>query len=224
MALFIEGTRALTVTFSGGPQTLVSLAFYQSLQVQPRPSGHLLFTSSLGPYGNLSMMLACALSPPACQFDVVLGLDWASFLREYIVREGYRLDASFDAWRFFSLDSHPLSYPRHEYSLASPASAAYNPPSDDGNLRFYRPRSSTSDPVSDVVTGPSHNNELAHQYKPNIKTINIIKITLKPTLNRIMLLDLMIITLPVHAPVALIGPLSHMYLLWLRLQRMLQTL
>ncbi|KAJ7914368.1 hypothetical protein B0H13DRAFT_1873046 [Mycena leptocephala] len=43
--------------------------------------------------------------------DVELGLDWTAFLRDSLIGLGYRVDSTFDAWRFLTMSTHPLSTP-----------------------------------------------------------------------------------------------------------------
>ncbi|KAJ7883596.1 hypothetical protein B0H13DRAFT_1890361 [Mycena leptocephala] len=45
-------------------------------------------------------------------YDVVLGLDWAAFIRDSMLNIGYRLDSTFNAALWVSDPAHPLSHDR----------------------------------------------------------------------------------------------------------------
>ncbi|KAJ7915028.1 hypothetical protein B0H13DRAFT_1872394 [Mycena leptocephala] len=52
------------------------------------------------------------------QTDIVLGCDWAAFLRDSLLSLGNRVDSSFDAWRFVSYTTHPILNGAHTpYSI-----------------------------------------------------------------------------------------------------------
>ncbi|KAJ7855233.1 hypothetical protein B0H13DRAFT_2358049 [Mycena leptocephala] len=38
---------------------------------------------------------------PAANYDVVLGHDWASLLRDHLISLGHRLSSNFDPWQLF---------------------------------------------------------------------------------------------------------------------------
>ncbi|KAJ6540659.1 hypothetical protein B0H19DRAFT_1269210 [Mycena capillaripes] len=64
-------------------------------------------TTSVSGYPSFSTVLECDIVATA-EFDVILGLDWAALVRDFLMRLGYRLDSSFDVWLFFSTPSHPI--------------------------------------------------------------------------------------------------------------------
>ncbi|KAJ6592033.1 hypothetical protein DFH09DRAFT_1273279 [Mycena vulgaris] len=108
MSLTVDGIAATTFTFASVPHTLLSPSFATRLG-QPRSTGYL-FTVTVGPSGAFSFPLHCSLGPQST-FDVVLGYDWAAFLRDSLLRSGFRLDSRFDAWMFFSYHLPPPSVP-----------------------------------------------------------------------------------------------------------------
>jgi hypothetical protein len=57
------------------------------------------------------------------QTDVVLGLDWATHVRESLIGSGYHLDSTFDAWHFSSYPTHPPSS-----ALGNPGRLILSPP------------------------------------------------------------------------------------------------
>ncbi|KAJ7153083.1 hypothetical protein C8R43DRAFT_950487 [Mycena crocata] len=105
MSLFVEGIHVPSVSFSRNPVTLLSSRLFGSLQ---QPSGSpVLITTAVPGYPSSSVPLVIAVSNSASH-DVVLGLDWASSLRESLLFLDIRVGHTFDAWDFFSLDDHPL--------------------------------------------------------------------------------------------------------------------
>ncbi|KAJ7024245.1 hypothetical protein C8F04DRAFT_1192662 [Mycena alexandri] len=78
-----------------------------------------LVTSIIPRYGQLSVLMECEVDPLAA-YDVVLGSEWASHIRDFVLGLGYRLDDNFDAWSFFSDVRHPLGF--SSYSFLPPSS------------------------------------------------------------------------------------------------------
>ncbi|KAJ7763353.1 hypothetical protein B0H16DRAFT_1718593 [Mycena metata] len=106
MSLYVEGLRAASVAFSAVPRSSISANFAACLP--PRRSSYFGFTTVAGPYASLSTVLYCDISGHGST-DVVLGLDWASMIRENLLREGHRLDHTFDPWAYFiSVRNCPL--------------------------------------------------------------------------------------------------------------------
>ncbi|KAJ7085612.1 hypothetical protein C8R43DRAFT_1142498 [Mycena crocata] len=73
----------------------------------PPPTLNLLLTTLVPPFGSFSVTLPCVVSPVACS-DVVLGIDWAAYVRDVLLDAGYHLNWTIDAWRFFCDPSRPL--------------------------------------------------------------------------------------------------------------------
>ncbi|KAJ7733449.1 hypothetical protein B0H16DRAFT_1892779 [Mycena metata] len=114
MSLNVEGYTVPSAVFYPSPQSYISLAFYSSL---PRVSGtRLLVTTNVPSQLLFSTPLDFKVST-TLETDVVLGFDWSSRVRDYLLMNGYRLDSTFDAWLYFSLPLHPLYHP------SGPASA-----------------------------------------------------------------------------------------------------
>jgi hypothetical protein len=80
--------------------------FLDSLPVNSR-TRPLLFTTVAGQHHPISFYLSFAVSD-INQTDIVLGHDWAAFLRDSLLSLGNRIDSSFDAWRFVSYTTHPI--------------------------------------------------------------------------------------------------------------------
>jgi hypothetical protein len=97
-----------SLVFAPTQRTVLSRTFYNSL---PR--------RSVGPapfydhYGTCSTVLRCDVSSSA-DFDVVLGHDWASLLRDHLITLGYRLSSNLDPWQLFLMAStnSMTSYPK----------------------------------------------------------------------------------------------------------------
>ncbi|KAJ7020599.1 hypothetical protein C8F04DRAFT_1274817 [Mycena alexandri] len=64
--------------------------------------------------------MECEVDPLAA-YDVVLGSEWASHIRDFVLGLGYRLNDNFDAWSFFSDVRHPLGF--SSYSFPPPFSS-----------------------------------------------------------------------------------------------------
>ncbi|KAJ6473354.1 hypothetical protein C8R47DRAFT_1294963 [Mycena vitilis] len=99
MFLLVDGTSARTVTFQHIPQTTLSAAFHASLRGLPGTA--LLVTTTITGFLPSSSLIRCNVVLDL-GFDVVLGLDWAAYLRDSLINLGYRLESSFDAWNFYS--------------------------------------------------------------------------------------------------------------------------
>ncbi|KAJ7932934.1 hypothetical protein B0H13DRAFT_1856545 [Mycena leptocephala] len=97
MSLLVEGFPVSSVGFAATQRTVLSRSFYESLQ---RPAPRLLFTTTVAPYGTCSTVLICDVSS-AANYDVVLGHDWASLLRDHLISLGHRLSSNFDPWQLF---------------------------------------------------------------------------------------------------------------------------
>jgi hypothetical protein len=105
MSLLVDGVSAPSVTFRPSTRTVLSAAFSR---LAPGVRGHgFLLTTSVYGYSAVATVIKCDIvaSP---DYDVVLGLDWAALLRDYLISLGHRLDSSFNAWLFFSAPSHPI--------------------------------------------------------------------------------------------------------------------
>ncbi|KAJ7018067.1 hypothetical protein C8F04DRAFT_1153176 [Mycena alexandri] len=107
MSLYVEGLLAPSVAFSAVPRTSISATFAACLP--PRRYAHFGFTTVAG-LASLSTVLSCEISDRGGT-DVVLGLDWASMIRESLLRNGYRLDHTFDPWAYFASCASFLSMP-----------------------------------------------------------------------------------------------------------------
>ncbi|KAJ7035356.1 hypothetical protein C8F04DRAFT_1259162 [Mycena alexandri] len=99
MSLYVDGVLASSVGFSAVPRSSISRAFISRLPHCFPPNFGVTFVA--GPYASLSTVLQCKISP-IDSTDFVLGLDWVSMVREHLLRNGYRLDDSFDPWAFFT--------------------------------------------------------------------------------------------------------------------------
>jgi hypothetical protein len=98
MPILIDGISAATVTFDPSARSSLSLQFRR--QLRPGTDSFLVSTATerLGPI-SFSLVFAISSSSPS---DVVLGLDWAAYLRDSLISLGHRLNSSFDAWRFLT--------------------------------------------------------------------------------------------------------------------------
>ncbi|KAJ6458911.1 hypothetical protein C8R47DRAFT_1081449 [Mycena vitilis] len=104
MSLSVEGIPALQVLFEPVDVTRVSVSFYQRLARVRGP--RLPFTTIVPGFPPFSSVVDCAVG--LINVDVVLGLDWASHIREILIHSGFRIDRSFDAWTFFHHADHPI--------------------------------------------------------------------------------------------------------------------
>ncbi|KAJ7032085.1 hypothetical protein C8F04DRAFT_1262250 [Mycena alexandri] len=129
MSLYVDGVLASSVGFSAVPRSSISHAFISRLPHCFPPNFGVTFVA--GPYASLSTVLQCKISP-IDSTDFVLGLDWVSMVHEHLLRNGYRLDDSFDPWAFFTQAGRSaaglplstpfcLSTPRHPLRSQDPA-------------------------------------------------------------------------------------------------------
>ncbi|KAJ6450318.1 hypothetical protein C8R47DRAFT_1171113 [Mycena vitilis] len=131
MSLYLDGVLVPRVSFHPSPQTRVSAEFCRLV-------GHtsvttFLFTTTVDNYPFPSIALPCQVVP-ITDFHVILGLDWATYVREFLVSTGYRLGDTFQPWLFFSLPTHPLgtlstpSTPRTPLNILSVTSSSHSSP------------------------------------------------------------------------------------------------
>jgi hypothetical protein len=97
MSVLVEGVRVSTASFSSIERTHLSLPFFRTL-VNPR-NHRLLFTTDVPGYGPISAVLEAQVDSTVSD-DIVLGRDWATYLRESLIVLGFRLDDSFNGWEF----------------------------------------------------------------------------------------------------------------------------
>ncbi|KAJ7903272.1 hypothetical protein B0H13DRAFT_1882121 [Mycena leptocephala] len=125
MSLLVEGFPVYSVGFAATQRTVLSRRFYDSLQ---RRLDRLLFTTTIAPYGTCSTVLHCDVSSSA-DFDVLLGHDWASLLRDHLITLGHRLSSNLDTWHLFLTMSTNTHAAPPEASTA-PELAGSQPPSN----------------------------------------------------------------------------------------------
>jgi hypothetical protein len=126
MSILVEGLTARSVSHSSTPRSILSAGFRARLPVQ-LGTPQLLITTATGAHHPISFPLAFTVSAHASS-DVELGLDWTAFLRDSLIGLGYRVDSTFDAWRFLTAPTHPVTTCRylifshhcHVRSLPSP--------------------------------------------------------------------------------------------------------
>jgi hypothetical protein len=106
MSIFVEGSQVLSVSFRPSNRSVLSMRFLDLLPETSR-SKPLLVTTVAGQHHPISFPLSLEVSDLEST-DLVLGLDWAAFLRDSLLGLGYRIDSSFDAWRFVSDPTHPI--------------------------------------------------------------------------------------------------------------------
>ncbi|KAJ7865104.1 hypothetical protein B0H13DRAFT_2353166 [Mycena leptocephala] len=123
MFIFVEGPAATSVTYSSTPHSVLSASFHARLPIHRR-TPHLLITTATGTYHAISFPLAFTVSPYASS-DVELGLDWVAFLRDSLIGLGYRVDSTFDAWRFLTMSTHPLSTPSSAENMPQVSSRSH---------------------------------------------------------------------------------------------------
>ncbi|KAJ6450571.1 hypothetical protein C8R47DRAFT_1230182 [Mycena vitilis] len=104
MSLSIEGLPVLAVRFEPVAVTRVSPSFYRRLTRIRGPQ--LLFTTAVPSFPTISSVVTCLVE--LVPEDVVLGLDWASHVREHLIQAGFRLGGSFDARTFLTHPDHPI--------------------------------------------------------------------------------------------------------------------
>ncbi|KAJ7852276.1 hypothetical protein B0H13DRAFT_2359597 [Mycena leptocephala] len=107
MPVLLDGLQAPTASFSPSPRSVLSACFRNLWPSNARTTS-LLVTTLVGGHHAISFPLAFQTAEHAT-FDVILGLDWAAFLRDSLFSLGYRLDSTFDAWRSVLDPAHPLS-------------------------------------------------------------------------------------------------------------------
>ncbi|KAJ7844474.1 hypothetical protein B0H13DRAFT_1908866 [Mycena leptocephala] len=96
-----------TVSHSSTPRSDLSAGFHARLPVQ-LGTPQLLITTATGVHHPISLLLAFTVSAHASS-DVELGLDWTALLRDSLIGLGYRVDSAFDAWRFLTTPTHPVT-------------------------------------------------------------------------------------------------------------------
>ncbi|KAJ6502846.1 hypothetical protein C8R47DRAFT_1106949 [Mycena vitilis] len=152
MSLSVAGVPVLSVLFNPVAVTVVSPLFYQRLG--PVDPAQLLFVTTVPGFPPFPSVVACAALP--APVDVVLGLDWASHVRETLIRYEYRLDRSFNAWTFFTHPAHPLR-------------ARVNPPPGEiivpGDIARVNP-------PSGQIIGPGHTVHHGHDVIRYPETLN----------------------------------------------------
>ncbi|KAJ7793113.1 hypothetical protein B0H13DRAFT_1935546 [Mycena leptocephala] len=104
MSLFVEARSVSFAAFSGNSHTLISRPFARSLGLVVGCSA--MFTTTVPGYGTLSTSIAPVVTDDST-FEVSLGLDWSSSVKETLNFLGYALGSSFDAWTFLVHASHP---------------------------------------------------------------------------------------------------------------------
>ncbi|KAJ7117321.1 hypothetical protein C8R43DRAFT_960622 [Mycena crocata] len=82
MSLLLDGRLVSSASYSGTPQTSVSITFFGSLS--RADSNNLLLTTLVPPYGSFSVALPCVVDSTLAH-DVVLGVDWAAYLWETLL-------------------------------------------------------------------------------------------------------------------------------------------
>jgi hypothetical protein len=107
MSILVEGLAAHSVSHSSIPRSVLSVGFHARLPTRPGTL-QLLITTSTGAHHPISFPLAFTVSAHASS-DVELGLDWTVFLRDSLIGLGYRVDSTFDAWRFLTAPTHPVT-------------------------------------------------------------------------------------------------------------------
>ncbi|KAJ7912825.1 hypothetical protein B0H13DRAFT_2659870 [Mycena leptocephala] len=105
MSILVEGLAAHSVSHSSIPCSVLSAGFHARLPTRPGTL-QLLITTSTGAHHPISFPLAFTVSAHASS-DVELGLDWTVFLRDSLIGLGYRVDSTFNAWRFLTAPTHP---------------------------------------------------------------------------------------------------------------------
>ncbi|KAJ6551009.1 hypothetical protein DFH09DRAFT_1086317 [Mycena vulgaris] len=115
MSLSVAGVPVLSLMYADAPRTVLSSSF--ASQLPSLHSGTHLFTSTAGVHGPVSFLLTPAVSISSVH-DVVLGLDWAGYLRDSLLHSGMRLGYGFGSWYCFS--SYPLHVPVIAYPTAPP--------------------------------------------------------------------------------------------------------
>ncbi|KAJ7659710.1 hypothetical protein DFH06DRAFT_1130468 [Mycena polygramma] len=105
MSVFVEGCLPPTFSYLPNASTTISSAFRSTLP--PGPNTFLLTPLPLHRQA-LSFALPCQVSPSETSY-VVLGSDWAAYVRESLLNAGHRLPSFFDAWQFLLNPEYLLS-------------------------------------------------------------------------------------------------------------------
>ncbi|KAJ7864716.1 hypothetical protein B0H13DRAFT_1898962 [Mycena leptocephala] len=143
MSVLFDGLRAANVSYSSSSRSVLSARFRNLLPNNARLNS-LLVTTLVRGHHPISLTLAFQLAKHS-PYDVVLGLDWAAFIRDSMLNIGYRLDSTFNAALWVSDPAHPLSHDRrvsssslsvsNGASVGQSHSSAFGPfPSELGNL------------------------------------------------------------------------------------------
>ncbi|KAJ7873731.1 hypothetical protein B0H13DRAFT_2348888 [Mycena leptocephala] len=101
MPILLDGLQVPSVSFSSVPCSSLSSRFRTLLPSNAHISS-LLVTTLAGHHNAISFPIAFQTADNAST-DVILGPDWAAFLRDSLLGLGYRVDSTFSAWRFFTV-------------------------------------------------------------------------------------------------------------------------
>ncbi|KAJ7083914.1 hypothetical protein C8R43DRAFT_965325 [Mycena crocata] len=96
MSPYLEGVPVPSAAFSGDLERLF-LTFFATLPRARPDADNLLLTTVVPPYGSFSVALPCVVEP-LLSHDIVLGIDWAVYLRETFLGLDIHLDNMFDRW------------------------------------------------------------------------------------------------------------------------------
>jgi hypothetical protein len=95
----------LSVSFQPANQSILFVRFLDLLPLNSRTRP--LLVTTVADQHLISFPLSFAVSD-LNQTDLILGHDWAAFLHNSLLGLGYRVDSSFDAWRFASDPTHHI--------------------------------------------------------------------------------------------------------------------
>ncbi|KAJ7472992.1 hypothetical protein B0H11DRAFT_1345733 [Mycena galericulata] len=115
MSVYVNGSLAPSSSYSGSPRTSISAGFAAALARAPVGDSVFIISVDTGHHGLRSMSLSCAILTDA-PTSVVLGQDWAAYLRYGLSCGGVRLDETFDPWAFICDPNHPLTSPQRPTS------------------------------------------------------------------------------------------------------------
>ncbi|KAJ7719257.1 hypothetical protein B0H16DRAFT_1897211, partial [Mycena metata] len=101
----VNGHTASSASYHSSLRTTLSPSFYNSLR-KDHPTRQLVTTVVPG-FGPYCVVMECEVDA-ASEFDVVLGSEWAAYIRDFLQVSGYRLNRTFDAWIFLVDPHHPL--------------------------------------------------------------------------------------------------------------------
>ncbi|KAJ7020686.1 hypothetical protein C8F04DRAFT_1143581, partial [Mycena alexandri] len=132
-SLQVNGTTVASVSFDPYLRTCFSPSFNSRLR-KTHPTRQLV-TSIIPGYGQHSVLMECEVDPDA-PHDVILGLEWAAHIRDFVLEKGFRIDGHFDAWAFLSDPRHPLGFPSGPEVVPT-----------DGLLSAVRPHYDVSTPI-----------------------------------------------------------------------------